>query len=393
MSLLFRSAPIMTSSETAGQAIADRTASRSYVNNVNETTALRHSAAWAAQRLRADIVSTLPWDVYRRSADGYLTPTSKPLVLQEPGGPRCPFPEWAYSSQIDLDRYGNTVGIIVARDGAGRPAQIELQEMDRVRIEQKDGRLTYFIGAKSFDPSEVWHERQYTFPGKRLGMSPVAYAKYSLGQYMAAQDFGENLYKRAARPSGTLRNSRDVLTAAESSAIKDRYLAMMEEGGIFVTGNDWEFEPLVAAEADTRFLEVQQSSATDIARYYNVPADLIDAAVTGSSLTYANIGQRNLQFLIMHLNPALRRREDAFTRYLTANGARFEFNRDALLSMDPQTRATVNQTRLNSGELTVTEVRAIENRRPYTDEQWAEFDRVKGRPATPQTTPDQKASA
>ena len=112
--------------------------------------------------------------------------------------------------------------------------------------------------------------------------------------------------------------------------------------------------------------------------------------VSGQSVTYANIGQRNLQMLIMNLNPTLRRREDAFTFGLTANGVRFEFNRDSLLSMDPQTRANVHAVRINSGQLVISEARAIENNRPYTDEQWAEFDRIKGRQPVPT---EQKASA
>lgn len=391
MSLLFPTRRrAATDSESVADMIAQRLGARGRSGDVNASSALRHSAVWAAQRLRADLVSTLPWDTYRRSADGYLTATSPPLVLREPGGPNCPFEEWAYSSQMDLDRYGNTVGIIVARDGAGRPAQIELQDMSRVRVEKKDGRVTYRIDQKAYEPIEVWHERQYTVPGTLIGLSPIAYAKYAVGQYLAAQEFGSNLYKRAARPSGVLRNNVDTLTPGEATAVKARYLAMMEEGGLFVTGNDWEFSPLVSTEADTQFLEAQQASATDVARYFNVPADLIDAAVSGSSVTYANIGQRNLQFLLMNLNPTLRRREGAFTRKLTANGVRFEFTRDALLSMDPATRASVNSTRLASGELVISEARQIENRRPYTDEQWVEFDRAKGRPATPT---EQKASA
>lgn len=377
MSLLFRSRQHQRGpADDAAAAILQRQAGHTQPS-VTGDSALRHSAVWAAQRLRADLVSTMPWDVFRRSADGYATPTPQPPVLLAPGGPACQQMEWFYSSQIDLDRYGNTVGIISDRDGAGRPRQIDLQNMKDIVITKKDGVVRYKIGRKEYEPVEVWHEKQYTVSGSPIGLSPITYARYAIGQYLAAQEFGTSLYQRAARPSGILRNTQEELQADVAQMVKARYLAMMQEGGLFVTGNNWEFLPLAQQEADTQFLDAQRSSATDIARYYNVPSDLIDAAVSGQSVTYANIGQRNLQMLIMNLNPTLRRREQAFTFGLTPNGAWFEFNRDSVLAMDPQTRATVLATRITSGQVIVSEARHVENLRPYTEEQWQEYDRVK----------------
>ena len=85
---------------------------------------MRVSAVWACLRLRADLVSTLPVDVYRR-VDGRAVEVPKPPVLVHPSAMHPMLNEWLYATQIDLDRYGNAFGRIVARDGAGRPAQIE----------------------------------------------------------------------------------------------------------------------------------------------------------------------------------------------------------------------------------------------------------------------------
>jgi hypothetical protein len=59
--------------------------------------------------------------------------------------------------------------------------------------------------------------------------------------------------------------------------------------------------------------------------------------VAGGNITYANVTQRNLQFLIMHLQPAMGRREDALTT-LTPRPQFVKLNTDVLLRMDPQTR-------------------------------------------------------
>ncbi|WP_281199162.1 hypothetical protein [Micromonospora pallida] len=71
---------------------------------------------------------------------------------------------------------------------------------------------------------------------------------------------------------------------------------------------------------DTQFLESRQFGLTDISRFFGCPADLIDAAVSTGSITYATITQRNLQFLIMNLGPAVTRRETALGRLVPAPG-------------------------------------------------------------------------
>lgn len=349
---------------------------------VTAEAAMRSSAVWASLRLRADLVSSLPSNCYRAGADDLPVEVDKPPVLVSPAADVL-FDEWLYMSQIDLDRYGNTVGSIVARDGAGRPALIELADMSTVSIRKKDGQVKYRVGRKEFDRSEVWHERQYTVSGLGVGLSPLSYARLAIAAGLAAQEFGSTKFGRGGRPAAHLKYTTGEVDPAEAQVVKQRFLAGMDEGGLFVSGNDWEYNPLEQAKADMTFVQAQQVAVVDIARYFNVPADMIDGAVSGQSVTYANIGQRNLQLLTINLNPTLRRREKRITAYLTPNGQWFEFTRDALLQMDPQTRSQVTATRVASAQLAPSEGRALENRRPFTEQQWAEFDRVKGTANTP----------
>ena len=60
--------------------IADRTRSRGSSVSVTPSTALRHSAVWACRRLRGDLVSTLPIDVFR-IVDGVQVEMSKPKTF------------------------------------------------------------------------------------------------------------------------------------------------------------------------------------------------------------------------------------------------------------------------------------------------------------------------
>ena len=79
---LFRRAANLSAIE---QIIADRVGlGRSGVANVSRPTAMRHSAVWAALRLRADLISTMPVDTFRK-VDGVQVETPRPPVLVNPG--------------------------------------------------------------------------------------------------------------------------------------------------------------------------------------------------------------------------------------------------------------------------------------------------------------------
>lgn len=363
---------------TARDLIPARGGSRRGSVAVTNDSAMRVSAVWACLRLRANLISTFPVDVFRR-VDGKQVEVPKPPVLVSPGGDQVGYLEWAYSTQVDLDRAGNAVGIITARDGGGLPARIELVPLGEVSIKVKGGRLhKYRIGGDSFDPVNVWHEKQYTLPGLHVGLSPVAYAAWALGEYMSIQQFALDWFGNGAIPAAHLRNTKQLVDTAKATEVKERFKANVSDGDVFVSGMDWEYKPIQAEVQGNAWIEAKQLGISDIARFFDCPGDLIDAAVSGQAVTYANLTQRNLQLLIMHLAPAIIRREDAFSRRLVSSPRYVKMNTDALLRMDPKTRAETLKVQIDSRTLTPSEARELENRPPLTEGQLAEFDRVFG---------------
>src|SRR2546421_10247419 len=84
------------------------------------------------------------------------------------------FMEWRYSSQVELDRTGNSVGIIKARNAVdGYPSQIELHPSSAVTLVYKEGVLKYRIDGVLYDKEDIWHEKQDTVAGLDMGLSPV----------------------------------------------------------------------------------------------------------------------------------------------------------------------------------------------------------------------------
>lgn len=377
----------ITSAEDLLSMARDRRTGSGGVHVTNDS-ALRHSAVWACLRLRADLVSTMPVDVYRR-VQGIQVEVPKPPVLISPGGAQVGLPEWLYSSQVDLDRAGNCFGIITERsgligpDGRGLPARIELVALGDVTVRANGSQILKFvIAGKEYDPWDIWHEKQYTVAGLPLGLSPVAYAAWTIEESLNAQAFARDWFAGGAVPMAELKNNAKKIDKGEARVAREQFKAAVSTGDLFVHGNDWEYKPIQAVASQSAFIEARQYGLSDIARFFGCPGDMIDAAVSGSSITYASITQRNLQFLIMHLGPAVGRREHAFGRLVP--GPRFvKLNTDALLRMDPEARARTIGARITSRILAPSEARALDNLPPFTDEQLAEFDRLFGTRAVP----------
>jgi HK97 family phage portal protein len=357
--------------------------------SVTDETALRHSAVWACRRLRANLISTFPVDVYRKVA-GLQVEMPKSPILVEPGGKEWDYVDWMWATQWDLDGAGNTIGLITEQNALGLPARIDLQDINTCQVIRRKwtNKLDYRIDGRIYQPEQVWHERQYRVAGLDVGLSPIAYAAWSIGEYLSAQQFALDWFAGAGVPKARMRNKEKQLKPKETATIKERYNASVSNGDLFVYGADWEYDFMQAEAMGMEWLESRRFGLADICRFLDCPADLIDAAISApGTLTYASITQRNLQFLIMGLGLAVVRREKNLSKLLPA--PRFvKLNTDALLRMDPKTRGEVLDAAIKSRRMTVTEARAKDNLPPLTPEQEEEFARLFGAPRTNPTPAD-----
>lgn len=348
---------------------------------VSNDTAMRNSAVWAALDLRAGLMSSFPIGVFK-IIDGKDISYPTPPVLINPDGPRSTIREFMHSTQVDLDRAGNAFGLVTEFSKTrtpywplGIPSRIQLVQLGSVQVLRRQGKLKYRIDGTEYDPEHVWHERAYTIAGCDVGLSPVAYAAWTLGGYLSAQQFALDWFGGSGMPAAHLRNVNDVLNAPQAQEVKSRYLASVKAGGVFVTGNDWELTPMSAVNAQNGFIEAMQYSVSEIGRFFGVPADLIDGAQPGSSITYASMGERNLQFKTLKLGPAMGRREDALST-LTPSPRRVVLDPDTLLALDHKAQAEVDAIHVRSRTRHPDELRARDNLLPYTPEQIKSFDEL-----------------
>lgn len=352
--------------------VNQRTAARANVRPVSTPgEAMEISAVWAAIRLRADLISTFPIRTYRTIDDLEVLTGGTPFVNGRG------FMEFLYSSQVELDRSGNSIGIIKSfyPGMANVPAEIDLYPSSSCQVLRRDGKLKYRINGEEYEPDVIWHEKQFTVSGLDVGLSPVMYAAYTLGQFKSVQDFATEWFSAGQGPRASLKNTEKKINSREAAIAKESWRATQEMGEPFVHGNDWEYSLLQAQSASNDWLQAQRFGLTEASRFFGVPSDLIDAAMSGDHVTYANVVQRNLQFLVMHLGPAVRRRENALSGLLPRPRS-IRLDEKALLRMDPVTQAQVIETMINSRVLAPSEARLMDNRPMFTEEQITEFDRL-----------------
>lgn len=372
MSLFRQKREITGPPVTADRLIPRRTTTVGGVGAATPEQELRHSAVWACLRLRADLVSTMPVDAYRMVNDQQIEIVKRPVLIKPDG--ETPVHEWLFSTQFDLDRFGNVFGIITERTGDGLPARIELVPTASVTLLFRKGKLVYRIGNKEYSPDQVWHEKQYTVPGLKFGLSPAVYAAWTAGEYLTVQNFAMDWFGNGAVPKAALKNTKRRIENKDATEVKEAFKAAIAVDGLFVHGFDWEYSPIQQDIAARSWLDMKQITSQEIARFFNCPADLIDAmsGPAGGRVTYQNIIQRNIQFLIMNLGPSLTRREKALSTLLPE--PRFvKLNTSSLLRMDDEARARFLQLMVAARIMTPTEARAKENLPPLTQDQIDEF--------------------
>ena len=342
--------------------------------------ARRNSVMWACTDLRASLVSTLPVRCYTAQPGGMETARKLPPLWADPGpgglvlgGPICRLDEWLYATQSDLDMFGNTFGLIVQRDALQRPLRIDLVPAKAMTvIVDRTGGVHYLLDGHEVPAEDVWHERAYVVSGSPVGLDPLGQAALALGTFQQAAEFAGNWFSSGGIASAVLRNVGATLTPPQAAELKERVKSTIAAGDVLVLGKEYEYQMVAVPPNQTAFLELIQASNADVARFMGVPGDLVDVHQSGSSVTYANITQRNLQFLITKLGPAVKRRENAMS-LAVAQPQRIDLQTDGILRMDPMQLTTMRASMVSSRALHPNEWRAEMNLPPLTAEQTSSF--------------------
>ncbi len=334
--------------------------------------ALRLVPVYAAWRLIADQVASLPLHAYRRAADGTRQQLpSQPSLCVMPSLYGTAF-DWKQRAVVSMLSRGNAVGVVTSRDGNGTPTVIEWLNPDTVTVDEKvASRLRWYANGTEIPAVDVVHIPAMVVPGRVWGVSPLTAFRATLETGRAAQQTARDWFANGAVPSAHMKNTARVLDATEASVAKSRYKASVRGRDVLVTGMDWDLETIGVPADEARFIETLKLTATQVASIYGIPPEMIGGE-TGSSLTYSTVEQNSLNFVTYALRPWLVRLEESLSRLLP-QPQYVRFNVDALVRADLMTRMQAHEVALRTGVETIDEARALEDKPPLTADEKSEW--------------------
>jgi HK97 family phage portal protein len=300
--------------------------------------------------------------VYRR---GERDPLGElPPLLRAPAAGMA-LNDWLYAVMVSLLLRGNAYGIVTGRSGSTLlPVQVDLAHPDRLGVTvAADGRVQYRLNGEEVDPADVWHVRAYTFPGTVLGLSPVEYARQTIGLGLAAEKFAGQYFADPV-PTGVIYADRDPKEAG-AKKLQAEWMAARKANRAPAVLHGARFEPLSVRPDESQFLGTIDANVNASARIFGVPPEMV-AGTTAGPLAYTSPEMRSLDLLTYTVRGWLVRLENAISGLLPSNQFA-RFNAAAMVRVDLKSRYEAHEIALRAGFLTVNEVRALEDRGPLSE--------------------------
>lgn len=338
---------------------------------VTPDSAMRAVAVFACVRLLSETIGTIPLHLYRRRPDGGKElAKDHPLysVLHDLPNPLMTAVELREALQASLVLRGNAYCRII-RDGAGRITELIPLHPDRVRVEaSKTGRsLVYVVdGHDRFLSGDIWHIRGFTLDGV-MGVSPVTYARETIGLALTAEQHGAAFMGNGARPGGVLVHP-DKLDDEARLNLKASWQAAHGGGNVgtvAVLEEGLKFEAITVSAEDMQYIETRKFQRSEIAALFRVPPHMVGDL---ERATFSNIEQQGLEFKTYSIRPWAVRWEASIVRDLLLPSERAEFyplfNLEGLHRGDMKSRFEAYKVGITNGILSSNECRELEDRNP-----------------------------
>ena len=337
---------------------------QSPTTNVDETSAMQLMAVYGSVNLISSQISTLPVDVFRKTGENRVE-IAAPDWLMQPT-PDLDLTTWVGQVLWSLLLEGNAY-IRVMRSG-GRVVSLEPLDPTAVTPEKSGGRTRFRVNGELIG-GQVIHIKGLMRPGSLKGLSPVEYARQTIGLGLAAQDYGKEFFEGEGNMPGVIETPGPMQPETQVELAKQWQRKRRKGGrglpGVLQGGAQW--KPTAINHEQAQFLKTRQYSAAEIAgQLYLVDPSDLGIPVEGTSLTYANLQDRNTRRVQVTLLPWIIRLEKALSG-LMQQTKYVKFNVEGLLRGDQKTRFETYAIGISSGILLPNEAREIEDMEPISE--------------------------
>lgn len=336
---------------------------------VDTTSALQLLTVYGCNRFICDGISTLPVDALRDTPKG-IVEVAKPPWLTQP------------TIDLDFTAWSTQVLTSLLLDGNAycwirRSATAEIQELvplnpAKVKVTREQGARTYRIDGNPIDSYDLLHIPGVMFPGAETGLSPVEAARQTIGKASSTEEFAARFFGQGLNMSGVIETPGE-LTDEQSKAMANTF-ARRHTGknkahlpAVLPNGAKWTATGVTNEQA--QFLGTQQFTAAQICSFLFLidPTEFGVSMDKGSSVTYANLEQRNARKVQVTFLPWIIRIEQALSNLIRQSNRYVKFNVNGLLRGDLKTRYESYQIGIGSGFLTIDEARELEELSPLPE--------------------------
>jgi HK97 family phage portal protein len=332
---------------------------------LDNKTAMKFSAAYAAIRVRSENMASLPKQVKEKTSKGYVEiehPVTYLLSIA-PNGYTNVYDFWE-SIFAALDGWGNAYAII-ERNGSGLPIALHQVHPSCVTVTLTKNKNKYFrvAGTQYFDgiyPNEdMIHLMLLTFDGLK-GVNPIEWNYLSFSEAIAASKFGAEFYKKGGNIRAVLESENHLgdeqfkmfMQHFKDSAMN--YDTPLLEYGI-------KYKQIGINPISAQLLGSKEFSIQDIARIFNVPPHMIGDL---SHATFSNIEQQTIQFAQFALRPTVKKAEVELENKLFFQKEwgkiSMKFNLNGLMRGDMAARGEWYSKMIQNGVYSRNEVRVME---------------------------------
>lgn len=273
-------------------------------------------AVYGCVKLITDSISTLPVDCFSAQADGSTKPFPAPVWLKQPTVD-LDFTDWSSQVLMSLLLQGNAYIVVLRND---RAAIVELVPLDpaKVTVKRERQRKEFYVNGSLFT-GEMLHIKGLMWPGSDVGLSPVEMARQTIGLGLSTQEYGARFFDSDANMPGVIEMTKVAQPETKKQLAQQWRRNRSRSGkglpGILDDGATW--KPTGITNEAAQFLETRQFTDSQIAgQLFLIDPSELGIPVNGTSLTYANLSERNVRLVQRPLLPWIIRIEKALSLLL-----------------------------------------------------------------------------
>lgn len=337
---------------------------------VTPDTALQLATAWSCVRLLSETIGTLPLGVFERKGEENVPARDHPLyaLLHDSPNADQTAAEFWEANVAALCLRGN--GFAEKVMTGSRLTSLAPMRPDLVHVFRDNGRRKYrYNDSKNprvLDEDQVFHLRGFGVGGD-VGLSPISYARQTMGSALAADEAAARLFANGLQQSLFVDSGQARLTPEQRKDIRElfeRFAGSSNAGKAMVLEAGMKPIPFSFNPDDAQLLQSRAFNVEEICRWFRVPPFMVGHTEKSSSWG-TGLEQQMIGFLTFSLRPYLTRIEQAVKKQLVAPAERarisIEFNLEGLLRADSAGRAALYSTFAQNGISTRNEIRRREN--------------------------------